>query len=153
VLPGSGGSGHALKISLGGDDKGGAGCFAGPEFMRSLREEEPRMTNSSSPSCYRRSLPIDVRKLTSREKFEKGLRDCVQQRRASEGRRGTRTPSLSWLHLIAPLLKCWTAIDSSRSARAVELPFQLYWPVAEALEGNKRRSTSLKLAIGGRGVR
>jgi hypothetical protein len=38
-------------------------------------------------------------------------------------------------------------------ARAVELPFQLYWPVAEALEENKRRSTSLKLAIGGKGVR
>ena len=55
------------------EQKRGAGCFAGPEFMRSLREEEPRMTNSSSPSSYRRSLSADVSKLTNRKKFEDGF--------------------------------------------------------------------------------
>jgi hypothetical protein len=31
------------------------------------------MTNPSSPSCYERPLPVDVSKLTNREKFKNGL--------------------------------------------------------------------------------
>ena len=142
---------------LGGIDKGGAGCFTGPKFMRSLREEEPRMTKPSSPPSYGRPLPLDVSKLTNRQKIKDGLERLPGVATPPNGAVDEDTVSLIAPPDRAPARSepCGTGINGRRWP-ALLIPFygparQRYRPVAEAIEENKRRNTSLD--IGGRSVR